>query len=73
MQTNSVNEGIFRFLGARIWTPMPVYRYENPSGYVTDILVSETITVKNTGGAGFRNNRKNRITKNCTPFSDCVS
>ena len=46
MQNNSVNEGIFRFLGARIWTPMPVYRYENPSGYVTDILVSKTITVK---------------------------
>ena len=44
MQKNSVNEGIFRFLGARIWTPMPVYRYENPSGYVTDILQKQSKT-----------------------------
>ena len=59
------------------WAPefghMRVYWYENPSGYVTDILVSKTITVENTGGEGFRSNRKNRITKNCTQFSGCVS
>ena len=35
MQNNSVNKCIFHFLGARIWAPMPVYWYENPSGYVT--------------------------------------
>ena len=35
IQNNSVNKGIFHFLEARIWVPMPVYRYENPSGYVT--------------------------------------
>ena len=35
MESNSVNKGIFHFLGARIWVPMPVYWYENPSGYVT--------------------------------------
>ena len=35
MQSNSVNKGIFHFLGARIWVHMPVYRYKNPSGYFT--------------------------------------
>ena len=25
------------FLGAKIWFPIPVYHYENPSGYVTRI------------------------------------
>ena len=24
MQSNSVNKGIFHFLGARIWVPIPV-------------------------------------------------
>ena len=33
---NSVNKVIFNFLGARFWTPMLVYWYENCSGYVTD-------------------------------------
>ena len=37
MQNNSVSKSIFHFLGARIWTPMPVYCYENPSGYVREI------------------------------------
>ena len=36
MQNNSVNECIFHFLGARIWAPIPVYRYENPSRYITE-------------------------------------
>ena len=34
MQNNSVDKSIFQFLGARIWAPMPVYQYENCSGYV---------------------------------------
>ena len=34
MQNNSVNKGIFNFLGARIWAPMPVYWYENRSEHV---------------------------------------
>ena len=38
MQNNSVNKGIFHFLGATIWVPMPVYWYENPSANVTDSL-----------------------------------
>ena len=25
---------MFHFLGAKIWVPMLVYRYKNPSGYV---------------------------------------
>ena len=37
-QSNSVNKGIFNFLGARTLVPMPVYQYENPSGYVTVIV-----------------------------------
>ena len=37
MQNNSVNKGIFYFLGARIWAPMLLYWHENPSGYVSDI------------------------------------
>ena len=32
MQNNSVNKGIFYFLGGKIWVPMPVYQYENPFG-----------------------------------------
>ena len=36
MQNNSVNKSIFYFLGARIWVPIPVYRYENRSEYVAD-------------------------------------
>ena len=35
MQNNSVNKGIFNFLGNRIWVPMPVYHYENHSRYIT--------------------------------------
>ena len=35
IQNQVVNKGIFHFLGTRIWAPMPVYRYENPSRYVT--------------------------------------
>ena len=34
MQSNSVNKGIFYFLGGKIWVPMLVYQYENPSGFV---------------------------------------
>ena len=29
----SVKKGIFPFLGARIWVPIPVYWYKNP-GYI---------------------------------------
>ena len=32
MQKDSANKGIFHFLGARIWAPMPAYWYENRSG-----------------------------------------
>ena len=35
MRNNSVNEGIFHFLGARIWVPMSVYWYENRSGHIS--------------------------------------
>ena len=35
MQNNTVNKGVFNF-----WVPMPVYQYENRSGYVTDILLN---------------------------------
>ena len=35
MQNGNVDKGIFQFLGARIWVPMPVNQYEFPSGYVT--------------------------------------
>ena len=38
---NSVNQGIFYFMGARIWAPTPVYRYENRFGYVTVALCIE--------------------------------
>ena len=37
------------------------------------ILVSGTITVRNTGTAANPNNRKNLIIKNCAPFNDCIS
>ena len=36
MQNNSVNNGIFLFLGTRIWLLVPVYWYENPSEYITE-------------------------------------
>ena len=36
------------------------------------ILVSGTITVKNTGAAA-PNNRKNITIKNCAPFTHCIS
>ena len=36
MQNNSVNKSIFHLLGARIWVPMPVYWFENPSGNIID-------------------------------------
>ena len=36
------------------------------------ILVNATITVPNTGTAANPNNRKN-ITKNCVPFTNCIS
>ena len=36
------------------------------------ILVSGTITVKNTGAAA-PNNRKNITIKNCAPFTYCIS
>ena len=39
VQINSVKKCIFHFLGARIWVPMPAYRYESPSEYVTDGLL----------------------------------
>ena len=35
MQSDSVNKGIFHFLGAKILASIPVYRYENPTGYIT--------------------------------------
>ena len=34
MRNNCVNKGIFHFLDARSWAPMPVW-YENRSGYIT--------------------------------------
>ena len=39
MQKKCVNNGIFNFFGTRIWAPMLVYRYENPSGYVIELSV----------------------------------
>ena len=37
------------------------------------IIVSATVTVPNTAAAGAAaNNRKNIITKNCTPFTNCI-
>ena len=38
MQNNSVNKGIFYFLGTRIWAPMQVYQHKNPSRFVTDSI-----------------------------------
>ena len=38
MQNNSVNKGVFYFLGSRIWAPMPVYQHKNPSWFVTDSI-----------------------------------
>ena len=29
------------YMGARIWAPMPIYRYENPSEYVSFDLNSK--------------------------------
>ena len=37
------------------------------------ILVSATITVPNTAAAVNPNNRKNIITENCAPFTNCIS
>ena len=37
VQNNNVNKCIFHFLGTRIWVPMSVYRYENPSGCIIDL------------------------------------
>ena len=34
----TVSQDIFPLLGARIWVPILVYRYENPSGYVTEAV-----------------------------------
>ena len=36
------------------------------------ILLSGTITVPNTGTETSPNNRKNILTKNCAPFTDCI-
>ena len=38
MQNNSVNKGIFYFLGTRIWAPMQVYQHKDPSRFVTDSI-----------------------------------
>ena len=38
MQNNSVNKIIFHFFGTRILAPMLVYWYENPSGYVSEMI-----------------------------------
>ena len=35
MKNKGAHKGIFHSLGARTWVPMPVYQYENYSGYVT--------------------------------------
>ena len=37
------------------------------------ILVSGTIEIPNTGTEAVQNNKKNIITKNCSPFNDCIS
>ena len=37
------------------------------------ILVSGTITIRNTGTAANPNTIKNIIIKNCAPFTDCIS
>ena len=34
----SVKKRMFTFLGAKIWAPIPVYRYEKPSGYAIAII-----------------------------------
>ena len=36
-QEFNLNKGIFNFFSAKIWVPLPVYRYENCSRYITDI------------------------------------
>ena len=56
MQNNSVNKGTFHFLGTRIWAPMPVYRYKNPSGYITDVIINSINLYRN---IGFENNSDN--------------
>ena len=38
MQNNCLNKGIFHFWVARSWVPMPVYWYENRSGYITGTM-----------------------------------
>ena len=37
----SVKKGIFTFLCTKIWAPIPVSRYENPSGYVIADMCSK--------------------------------
>ena len=37
------------------------------------ITVSETITFLNILTSAAPNNRKDKITKNCAPFTDCIS
>ena len=57
MRNNCVNRGMFHFLDARSWAPMPVL-YENRSGYITgnsDVniradLVGKFLALKNHRG-----------------------
>ena len=56
MQNNNVNKGTFYFLGTRIWAAMPVYRYENLAGYITDVIINSTNLHRN---IGFENNSDN--------------
>ena len=37
------------------------------------LFVNGTITIQNTGKAGFSNYRKNIIIQNCAPFTNCIS
>ena len=53
MQNNSVNKGIFHFLDAKIWVSISVYRYENPSGYVTGYIMLILIQYILGNGKGF--------------------
>ena len=53
MQNNSVNKGIFYFLGGKIWVPMLVYWYENLSGYVMDYVMLILIKYILGNGKGF--------------------
>ena len=43
----NVKEG--KFLGTRIWSPVLIYSYENPSGYITEMVrESRNITCSGT-------------------------